>query len=334
VLFGYLGLRLFPDFKLHIDPSLPPQIPQIRYRTFHWNGWPISAFSNQTHTVLTRDSTLTPGEGAVPNSTYATTPIPVVVGPPGSSSGALGNYSLAANSSITIPNRLIGQIKTTRGNVAQCLPVTSPDDFVPGQFPLAAIDGATSTKWQPTLANKTASITVSLPVGYRVSGMHFDWAQAPPWNYSVLFHNETLNDPSATTAPHGAGVVEVASAARVHIATAYNATEILDIGPLMSNVTTYTVPATQMVYTARYATLRVWGSLANGTASVKAMSGQGATVAEWSILVDGLSAGTSGKRDLGGNLRTRGMDDDVLFKLGRVARYMDGRKRMEPHLIV
>jgi trehalose/maltose hydrolase-like predicted phosphorylase len=54
VLFGYLGLRYVPDFTLHIYPALPPQIPQIRYRTFHWQGWPITAFSNQTHTTLSR----------------------------------------------------------------------------------------------------------------------------------------------------------------------------------------------------------------------------------------------------------------------------------------
>lgn len=328
VLFGYLGLRLLPDFNLHVDPSLPPQIPQVRHRTFHWNGWPISAFSNQTHTTLTRDGSLTPGEGAVPNATYASTPIPVVVGAPGSTSQS--NYSLAANSSITIPNRRIGELKTTPGNVAQCLPVTSPDDFLPGQFPIAAIDGATSTKWQPSAANKTASITVSLPVGHRVTAMHFDWAQAPPWNYSVLFHNASLTDPSALAANASRGVLEVARADRVRIATAYNATEILDIGPLESNTTVYNVPAAQAVYTANFATLRIWGSLANGTASVKGMAGQGATVAEWSIVVDDLEddedAKASVKRQLGGNLRSR--NDDVLFKLGRVARYVEGRKRM------
>ncbi|KAL9024643.1 MAG: hypothetical protein Q9196_006362, partial [Gyalolechia fulgens] len=53
-LFGYLGLRLTPDFTLHLNPSLPPQIPNLKYRTFYWQGWPISAISNQTHTTLTR----------------------------------------------------------------------------------------------------------------------------------------------------------------------------------------------------------------------------------------------------------------------------------------
>jgi trehalose/maltose hydrolase-like predicted phosphorylase len=336
VLFGYLGLRFVPDFNLHIDPSLPPQIPQIKYRTFHWHGWPISASSNQTHTVLSRDdNNISPAEGAVPNATYTNTPIPVLVGPVGSPPRQ--RLSLAPNSSITIENRQIGQIKTTPNNLAQCLPVTSPDDFLPGQFPIAAVDGAASTKWQPALANRTASITVSLAPGYRVTGMQFDWAQAPPWNYSVLFHNGTLKNPSAASSSSGQpGVLRVASNDRLRITNAYNATEILDIGPLESNITMFNVPATQQVFTAKYATLQIWGSLANGTMTAKNMAGAGATVAEWSIIVEGLegSSTSSTKRDLGGNLRSRGpdangdVDVDVLMKLGRVARYMEARERM------
>ncbi|EXJ90941.1 hypothetical protein A1O1_04048 [Capronia coronata CBS 617.96] len=329
VLFGYLGLRLLPDYILHVDPSLPPQIPQIRYRTFYWHGWPISAFSNQTHTVLSRNGSLILDEGAVPNATYATTPIPVHVGPIGSA--PLANYSLAPNGSVTITNRRIGQIKTTAGNVAQCLPVTSPDDYLPGQFPIAAVDGAASTKWQPALANKTASITVQLPIGYRVTGMVFDWAQAPPWNYSVLFHNQSLDNPSAQNANTTQGVLEVASNNRVRIADAYNATEIFEIGPIESNITTYNISGGEDVYTARYATLQIWGSLSNGTATASEMTGGGATVAEWNIIVDGLEDDTgSAKRDLGGNLRPRDgvVNTDVLLRLGRIARDAEVRKKL------
>ncbi|OAL27850.1 hypothetical protein AYO22_03195 [Fonsecaea multimorphosa] len=326
VLFGYLGFRFIPDFNLHIDPSLPPQIPQIRYRTFHWYGWPISAFSNQTHTVLTRDGSLAPGEGAVPNATYATSAIPVVVGPIGSA--PLATYSLLPNSSITVPNRQIGLIPTTENNVAQCLPVSSPDDYLPGQFPLAAVDGATSTKWQPVSANKTSSITVAIPPGYKVTSMVLNWGQIPPYNYSVLFHNNSLANPSSPTIKSN-NVLTVASNQRVHISDAYNLTALNSIEAVQDNITTFDIPSTSPpVYTARFATLQIWGSLYNGSVTAKNMSGDGATVAEWSILVEGLQSATNNatapvKRAVGGNL-----DNDLLIKLGHVARYMnmDGRK--------
>ncbi|OAG41171.1 hypothetical protein AYO21_04551 [Fonsecaea monophora] len=337
VLFGYLGFRFVPDFNLHIDPSLPPQIPQIRYRTFHWYGWPISAFSNQTHTTLTRDGSLAPGEGTVPNATYATAAIPVVVGPIGSA--PLATYSLAPNSSITVPNRQIGLIPTTENNVAQCLPVSSPDDYLPGQFPLAAVDGATSTKWQPVFANKTSSITVAIPEGFQVTGMVLNWGQIPPYNYSVLFHNQSLTNPSAATI-NSSNVLEVATNERVRISDPYNVTALNSIEAVQDNITTFDIPATAApVFTARFATLRIWGSLYNSSVSATNMTGDGATVAEWSILVEGLqspnasAAGGPIRRDLGGNLKARDdfgrLDADLLRKLGHVARYMnvDARKR-------
>ncbi len=332
VLFGYLGFRLVPDFNLHVDPNLPPQIPQIRYRTFHWYGIPIQAFSNQTHTVLTRNSTFTPAEGAVPNATFANAAIPVVVGPVGSP--PLATYQLGPDSSVTITNRQIGSIPTTPDNVAQCLPVSSPDDYLPGQFPLAAVDGAASTKWQPQYANRTSSITVTIPQGYRVRSFEFNWGQAPPYNYSVLFHNSSLANPSAASLPSGAGVQVVANNQRVNITDKYNVTELNAIEAVQNNITTFAIPTSAGdVFTSRFATLRVWGTLANSSLTVKNMSGDGATVAEWSIIVDGLppppNSTTPVKRHvpLGGNLKARNVDLDLLVKLGHVARAQDRRGR-------
>ena len=329
VLFGYLGFRLVPDFNLHVDPNLPPQIPQIRYRTFYWYGIPIQAFSNQTHTTLTRNASTIAGEGAFPNSTFANAAIPVMVGPIGST--PYSTHQLLPNSSVTITNRRIGLIPTTKDNIAQCLPVSSPDDFLPGQFPLAAVDGASSTKWQPALANKTASITVTIPAGYRVRSMEFNWGQAPPYNYSVLFHNNSLTNPSAASLPTAPGLQITANSTRVNITDRYNLTEINGIEAVQNNLTTFTIPPSLgAVYTARYATLRIWGSLFNSSTNATNMFGPGATVAEWSIIVDGLPpppVGAARKRGanapLGGNLRTREENLDLMVKLGHVARAQD-----------
>jgi len=322
--FGYLGLRLIPtSAALHINPALPPQIPSIRYRTIHWRGWPILATSNQTHTTLSRPSSLSPASGAVPNSTYSRLPIPISVGPIG---GDQTSFDLSLNSTITIPNRQPGLNATTPGNIAQCLPVTSSDAYLPGQFPIAAIDGAASTKWQPQLANQTASITVSLPPGHRVTSLRFDWGQAPPWNYSVVFHNSTSSTASSATSQ------TVHADPKVAVSAAYNATEILSIVPVQANVTTFDLTAADQVYTASYATLSIWGSQLSAGANATHMSGDGATVAEWDVIVadDDDGTGSTRKRSVGLGLGIDGGDGDGVFErelLGRAARYEKTRSR-------
>lgn len=142
--FGYLGLRLMVD-SLVVDPSLPPQIPNLSYRTIYWQGWPIDAVSNQTHTTLSRGK-MDPLDSA--NMTFADSAIPITVG---IGDDAPHDY-LAPSGSVVLENRRIGEIKTVPGNIAQCRPVQSDQDVVPGQFALAAVDGAGSTKWQVSAA--------------------------------------------------------------------------------------------------------------------------------------------------------------------------------------
>ncbi|KAL8868246.1 MAG: hypothetical protein Q9198_008251, partial [Flavoplaca austrocitrina] len=139
-LFGYLGLRLTPDFTLHINPSLPPQIPSLRYRTFYWQGWPLSAISNQTHTTITRLQK--PYIAA--NQTFANAPIPIQVGNDGSDT-----QELAPNGTLTFRNHIVANIPAAAGNIAQCHPVSSQNEYEPGQFPFAAVDGSSTTKWEP-----------------------------------------------------------------------------------------------------------------------------------------------------------------------------------------
>lgn len=234
-LFGYLGLRLTPEYTLHVDPSLPPQIPHLRYRTFYWQGWPISAISNQTHTTMARLAT----PFTTANMTYSNTSIPVRVGNENSTT-----YHIAPLGSLTLPNRNINSVTGVSGNIAQCLPVSSPDTYQPGQFPFSAVDGAASTKWVPNSANTTQSITVSLasqPI-QPISGFFFDWAQAPPVNFSVAFSNSS----------DGSGA-RIAISQDVTISEAYNMTLAAMITEYMSNTTNVTLE--NEVYSGRYATL-------------------------------------------------------------------------------
>ena len=270
--FGYLGLRLMLD-SLNVDPNLPPQIPNLSYRTIYWQGWPVKAVSNQTHTTLTRlGSPLTNA-----NSTFATSSIPVTIGPARSSLFNSTVYHLAPNGTLTLRNRNIGAIKTVPGNIAQCRPVSSSQGFEIGQFPLSAVDGAVSTKWQPLYSNVSSSLTVSLPEPFvPVGGMQFDWAQSPPKSYKVTFHN--------TTSTSGYDTVHVTSSDDVRVSNPYVAKKASDVVPYMSNTTNVTLQSA--VWSGKYATLTIMGNRATeGTPDAK--NGTGASVAEWAIVASG-----------------------------------------------
>ncbi|MCJ1226364.1 hypothetical protein MMC12_003014 [Toensbergia leucococca] len=288
-LFGYLGLRLTVDFTLHINPSLPPQIPNLKYRTFYWQGWPISTSANQSHTTVTRLSI--PYANA--NQTFTNTSIPVQIGNDDSEA-----YDLPPNGTITLRNRNIGNVTLVPGNIAQCLPVSSPDGYQPGQFPLSAVDGSASTKWQPDYSNVSQSITVSLidQAFQPITGFSFDWAQNPPANFSVAFHNASTLDSSAITAT---------TMTDIPISDPYNATLVNIIQPYSSNTTNITL--VNPIYSGSYATLTIEGNQGNPF-----NNGTGATVAEWAII---------GK--IGQTLRLRAMGE--LRMPVDLRRYMRGR---------
>ncbi|KAF3895363.1 Cell wall acid trehalase [Trichophyton interdigitale] len=284
--FGYLGLRLIPDGILHLNPNLPPQIPHIRYRTFYWHGWPLEASANYTQTTIQRATNRRPLASADPK--YANAPITVHVG----SADNITVYSLPPSGQLVIPNRQIGSINTLAGNLVQCQPVFSPNEFAPGQFPISAVDGAASTKWQPRRASSTSSLTVTLPdsaSSATISGFAFDWAQAPPVSAKVVLHDEPLlhpvmdaEDGSSPTTP--AGSVTVWESAMVPLSDPYDPIKI-DLNMIMSykgNTTNVTLPST--VPAAKFATLLIRGNQALGPVEVRAGNGTGATVAEWSIV--------------------------------------------------
>ncbi|KUI54260.1 Acid trehalase [Cytospora mali] len=278
-IFGYLGLRLRID-SLNVDPSLPPQIPHLDFRTFYWQGHAINATSNTTHTTLSRIP-----EKNLPNAnqSYLNSSIPLTIG---------SNYSTVAyelpfsGDAIVIPNRQIGNIKTWSGNLAQCLPASSPQDFKPGQFPFAANDGAVSTKWQPVAANVSSSVTIDLgeqAVGQSVAGFRFDWAQAPPSGYYVTFSNTSSSDGSVSATDRGA--INVTRSESVEVSTPYDAASVYLITPYASNTTNVTLDSP--VYSGRYATLTIWGNQATGD------DGAGATVAEFGVITGDITTGNA-----------------------------------------
>ncbi|RMY67253.1 hypothetical protein D0863_07919 [Hortaea werneckii] len=296
-IFGYLGLRLMLD-SVNIDPSLPPQIPYLNYRTIYWQGWPLNATSNQTHTTLTRLPTAL--ENA--NTTFADHPIPITIGLTTNSTHP--PYLLHPNASLTLPNRQIGSQKTLPGNLAQCRPVIhTSQPYQKGQFPLSAIDGAVSTKWSPQFSNVSASITVALPWSEKgfvpISEIRFDWAQAPPRMWRVEFANsstalttgnsssaaeETAKGKEDDDGEEGVVLVAQSGADGVQISDPYDASTAAEIRPYRSNTTNVTLEGTAVVWSGKFAMLTIEGNqgLVDGDGS-----GSGASVAEWGIIGPG-----------------------------------------------
>ena len=275
--FGYLGLRLVPDYVLHINPSLPPQIPYLKYRTFYWQGWPISAVANQTHTTITRLSK----PYTTANETYARLAIPVEVGPVSSNSTST-TFLLPPKGKLTFKNRPIASNVDVKGNIAQCQPASSRDGFQPGQFPFSAFDSAVSTKWQPNISNRTSSLTVDLSLKpyVPVTSFHFDWAQAPPSNFLVYFHNETKPNQITggdTRLPKDARVAT--SQENIEVSSPFNVTQEAIITRYMSNTTD--VKLDPPIWSGKYATLQIVGNQISEETNTT-----GATVAEWAIIAE------------------------------------------------
>ncbi|KAI9723087.1 MAG: hypothetical protein M1828_004335 [Chrysothrix sp. TS-e1954] len=258
--FGYLGLKLQLS-SFNINPSLPPQITHLNFRTLYWQGHAINATANTTHTTLSR----IPQPLDAANTTYLDAPIPVTV----AYDPTIHNLTFA--SPLVLPNRQTGLVKTTPGNVAQCLSVTSPDPYLPGQFPLSAVDGATSTVWQPQYANQTSSITVTLGDAglVPVTGLMFNWAAQPPRSFSVQFFNSS--DPSTSD------IVNVTSSDKVSISQPFDASRAALVEKYVGNMTNITL--TKAVFGGRYARLHV-----RGNQNTTSDDGVGATVAEWAIV--------------------------------------------------
>ncbi|CZR59855.1 probable ATH1 Acid trehalase, vacuolar [Phialocephala subalpina] len=265
--FGYLGIRTDQPM-LYINPSLPPQIPFVKVRTFHYAGATLSASLNSTHTNITRIST--PSSSGLIDK-YQNGTFPFTVGTPNSASSD-STYSLAINQTISVPNRLYWQSLTYAGNILQCQPVTSEDAYAAGQFPTAAIDGATATRWQPA-SNSSASLLVNLTSipSTPISGLFFDWGARPPKSAIVYIGNTTDGESLF-------GNEIIISVAGIVPSLPFNetaaATSNEEIVPVTGNTTTLAVEGG--AWTGSYVRLEIEGCWEE--------DGQGATVGEFVVI--------------------------------------------------
>ncbi|KAF2398421.1 hypothetical protein EJ06DRAFT_480350 [Trichodelitschia bisporula] len=260
-IFGYLGLRLKLD-SLNVDPNLPPHVQYLTYRTFYWQGHPVKAYSNQTHTVLSRPANVAPL--AVANASLADAPIPVTIGINGTTV-----HPLSPGGELVLRNRQLGHVLTAPGNILQCHPGVSPQPYVPGQIPHAAIDGAISTKWQPR-DNGTAWVQVDLrdQAPREIKRVVFDWAQNPALKWKV----EVANASGAWDGDFTRSGVKLVAEGRGEVSSPWDDARKAEVVPYTSNTTSVEVGG---AWSGWWARLTVEGSW---------LGGEGATVAEWVLV--------------------------------------------------
>ncbi len=131
--YGFSGMRFTPT-AVRLDPSLPPQLPGVTLRNLHWHGRVFTvAIGQQTTTV-----TLASG-----------TPMPLQT--------PSGAKTVTTGQSVTIPTRR-PDLQATN-DLARCQSVTA-SSWVPGNEPVAAVDGSPATPWIPS--SPQATLTVHL----------------------------------------------------------------------------------------------------------------------------------------------------------------------------
>lgn len=271
--FGFLGVRTDKSI-LYINPSLPPQIPYVKVRNFHFAGATLAATMNTTHTRLTRLKT-PPSANLV--DFYANTTMPFAIGAPASTSPD-ETCTIAVGQTVTIANRLYWKNPTEASNLLQCLPVTSDDSYVAGQFPVAAIDGARSTAWQPA-SNETTSVLVNMTsvAASPVSSLFFDWGLRPPTSVTVYLGNDT--DSCGGTGGKGTEInVGAITPSLPYDAATASSPSALAVAPVVGNTTT--VQVASGIWSGNYARLEIEGCWEE--------DGEGATVNEF-VIVGGSS---------------------------------------------
>lgn len=161
--YGYSGLRFTPN-QIVLDPSLSPQLQGVTLTGVQWQGRMFTVAIGLQSTQLH----LTSGPA-----------LPVQI--------PTGQLTVAPGQSITVPTRR-PDLQPTK-DLARCQQV-SASSSVPGDEPVAAVDGSTATPWMAT--NPQAELTVQLPKRTNIGSATVTRGSTSPFSYSV----ETSTDGS------------------------------------------------------------------------------------------------------------------------------------------
>jgi hypothetical protein len=170
--YGYSGLRFTPN-AIELDPSLSPQLQGITLNNLQWQGRVFSVAIGPQSTQVT----LTSGS-ALPVRTPA------------------GLVTVAPGQSTTIATRR-PDLQPTK-DLARCQQV-SASSFVPGDEPVAAVDGSTATPWEAT--SPQAALTVQLAKQKNIGSVTVTRGSSDSFSYSVETSTDGSNWHVVATAP-------------------------------------------------------------------------------------------------------------------------------------
>ena len=170
--YGYSGLRFTPT-AIQLDPSLSPQLQGITLNNLQWHGrvFTITIGPQTTRVQLTSGS-------ALPVQSPA------------------GQSTVAPGQSMTIPTRRPDLQPTS--DLARCQRVTA-SSFVPGDEPVAAVDGSTATPWVATAPQ--AALTVQLAKRTNVSFVTVTRGNSASFGYRVESSTDGTTWHVVATAP-------------------------------------------------------------------------------------------------------------------------------------
>ncbi|GAA5861901.1 hypothetical protein JCM8547_008590 [Rhodosporidiobolus lusitaniae] len=261
---GYTGYRSRLD-RLYFDPNLPPQFGGYTVKGLKHQGTSFDVSVMATNTTITRRD-----DGR--NETVA---VEIAAG-----NAQAGNYTLASGETLTVPTRSTSGTLIP-GNLAQCATVLSNDTsfsipagestIVPGEFALAAVDGANATTWQP-LTPEPATLTIDLGAEKTINSLHINWGTAPPLSYAVAVANAS----DSFTASNASFPVTTIASANISSSDlqAITAEESTTVAVRFGNTTDV---ALQQSAVARFVQLSIEGSW-------NSEGGYGATVAEFAVI--------------------------------------------------
>jgi hypothetical protein len=193
-IYGYLGVKYsksVPTFR----PSLPSPHKQLAIPDIHFWGNLLRAVMNSTHTNITRLPLAADViKSGVVGDHYHNQSTPITIQRRSLTGDEIEetHYNIAMNETITVENDMYWQRPTTLKNVLQGQPTSSKADHHTAQYPEAATDGNTGTRWQPLSIDPAELVVNTSMVPFqRVTQMNFDWGPRVPASVQVLFTNRT-----------------------------------------------------------------------------------------------------------------------------------------------